>query len=313
MKYLNSTFLLCLIFLLFVTFAFSQDKKDKKKSEVKINVRVTDATDNFVNDIKQEEVKLFEDGVEQKITKFEKKMPLNLGIIVDNSGSMRARLEEVFISGATIVKNLLPGDETFIIRFVSSDKIEILDDWTSDKSVLRKSLENMYVEGGQSAVIDALYLSSQKILERAAKDSSKRYALVLISDGEERDSYYKLKDFSKVINGTDIQIFSIALFHSEMRPLSRTDSRSLIKEITFQTDGAFYFPEKFKKELGEENELIRTLKSIVFELRSQYVISYSPTNKDFEAEKRKLKVVIADSVKGEKRLAKIRENYTAPN
>ena len=86
-----------------------------------------------------------------------------------------------------------------------------------------------------------------------------------------------------------------------------------IKKITLQTEGACYFPKKFKKEKGQENQLFNALKSVVFELRSQYLVSYSPTNKDFEVEKRKIKVVIADGAKGEKRQGKVRENFTAPN
>jgi len=317
MKYLYRISALSFTVFFLFNFAFSQGnsfaKKDKKKSEVKINVLVTDTSDYFVNDIKQEDVKLFEDGIEQKITKFEKKMPLNLGIIVDNSASMRTGLKEVYMAGATLVKNLFPGDEAFIVRFVNSDIIEILEDWTSDKNALLKNFENMYIEGGQSAVVDALYLSSEKILERAKKDSSKRYALVLISDGEERDSFYKLKDVSKLLDGSDVQVFSIALIRSEMPEVSRLKSKSLIKQITLQTEGAYFFPKKFKKEKGQENQLFAALKSVVFELRSQYLVSYSPTNKDFGVEKRKIKVVIADGAKGEKRQGKVRENFTAPN
>jgi VWFA-related protein len=307
---------LAIAFLLF-SFTFAQDnspsKKDKKKSEVKINVRVSDTEDNFVNDVNIEDVKLYENGIEQKITNFEKKMPLNVGIVVDNSGSMQTRLEDVSIAGATLVKNLLPNDEAFIIRFVDSDKIETLEDWTSDKSVLIKSFQDwMFVERGQSAVIDALHLSSQKILERAKKDISKRYALVLISDGEERESYYKLQDVLKILNGSNVQVFSIAIIDSNMSQQSKLEGKSLIKKITLQTEGASYFPKKFKKEKGYSNELISALKSIVLELRSQYVLTYVPTNKDFESEKRKLKIVISDGANGKKRQAVIREDFTTP-
>ncbi len=92
-------------------------------------------------------------------------------------------------------------------------------------------------------------------------------------------------------------------------PTSQLESRSLIKKITLQTDGASYFPKKGEKEKGNDDELIKALKSIVFELRSQYILTYSPTNKDFEAEKRNLRIIVADSPKGEKRQVVIREEF----
>ena len=97
-----------------------------------------------------------------------------------------------------------------------------------------------------------------------------------------------------------------------MSQQSKLEGKSLIKKITLQTEGASYFPKKFKKEKGYSNELISALKSIVLELRSQYVLTYVPTNKDFESEKRKLKIVISDGANGKKRQAVIREDFTTP-
>lgn len=307
MKIAQYLFLIPFFFLL-TDNVFSQ-KQDSPIREVKINLMVSDEKNNSIEDIKPEEVKLYENGVEQKITKFEKKIPLNLGIVVDNSGSMRTRINETILAASTLISNLLEGDESFLIRFVNSDKIEVSQDWTSDKQQLKEAAQNMFIEAGQSAVIDALYLSAEKIIERAQKDDTKRYALVLISDGYELDSFYKLKDVMKLLEGKNVQIFSLAIIETDKIPKEKVEG--LIRKITLKTGGAAYYPKRWKKEKGDENELVKALKALIFELRSQYLISYVPTNKNFEEEKRKLKVVISDNANGEKRHAILRESFTA--
>jgi Ca-activated chloride channel family protein len=134
MKLTQNIFTLFLLYFAVVGFAFSQNKSLKEKNEkaeqktleVKANVMVLDAENKFIDDIKVEDLRIFEDGVEQKITRFAKRPEkLNLGIIVDNSGSMRYVLNEIISIGKSIVSNLQEDDEAFIIRFVSSDEIEV--------------------------------------------------------------------------------------------------------------------------------------------------------------------------------------------
>lgn len=216
---------------LFSSFTFAQSdpkvKTNRSDSEVRINLRVTNSDDYLVNDVELKDIKLYEDGLEQHIAKLEKRLPLNMGIVVDNSGSMRRRLSEAGTAGATLVANMSDGDEAFVVRFVSRDKVSIEQDWTLDKNELRGPFQNAFVEGGQSSVIDALYLSAEKIVERARKDPSKRYALVLISDGEERDSYYQFKDVMKMLDGSGVQVFSIALIDPKFSSETKIKSEGL--------------------------------------------------------------------------------------
>jgi hypothetical protein len=123
-------------------FVHSQDnsKKDKPKDnksapkpvEVKANLMVLEADGKFA-DIKLEDLKIYEDGAEQKITYFAKKEnALNIGLVMDNTGSMRTQLNKIVVAGATFVGSLRPQDEAFVVRFVDSDKVEILQDWTAN-------------------------------------------------------------------------------------------------------------------------------------------------------------------------------------
>lgn len=312
-----------LIFLVSAGYTAAQNdsKKSKPSSDrplvVKGNVQVLDAQGNHVSDLKPEQMKVFEDGVEQKITYFTRKGPaLDLGLVMDNTGSMRTQLEQLVFAGGSFVDSLTANDEAFVVRFVSSEKIEVIQEWTADKFKLNEALANMYTEGGQSAVLDALYLSAEKLLEREQKDNSRRYAIVLISDGEDRDSFYELKELLSLFKDSDLQIFVIGITAelpknrvSKSSPKHPKDfSEDLSQLLALETGGtAFVLSTKYTGD-----DLRNITKSIAAELRYQYVIGYTSTNKKRDGLARKLRVEIADGEKGEKRQGFIRESFVVP-
>lgn len=124
-----ASFLICFVF----TFAFAQDKSSKEKDkkskqkpiEIKANVAVLNAAGNLVDNIKAEDLKIFEDNIEQKITRFAKKAPvLNLALVVDNSGSMREKLDEATAAASSFIDNLQADDEAFVVRFVDTIRLK---------------------------------------------------------------------------------------------------------------------------------------------------------------------------------------------
>ena len=313
MKLLQTLFALFLICII-GGLALSQEKSkenDKKNEqtpiEIKANLLVMDTKNNYVNDIKREDLKIFEDGVEQKITYFAGKKPiLNIGIVMDNSGSVRPILSELEMIGSTVVNNLRDNDEAFVVRFVDSEKIEVIQEWTSKKALLNEALANMFVEGGQSAVLDAIYLSANEILKKETQDKDKRYAILLVSDAEDRDSYYNFDKVAKLFKGTDLQVFLIS--YAEDAPQKKKSARKLSHLLTLETGGTtFTLNKKHTKE-----ELIEVLKKFVYELRSNFVIGYSSTNMKRDGLPRKLSVEIADGAKGGKRQVIIRDGFTVP-
>jgi Ca-activated chloride channel homolog len=327
MKFIRALFVVCLICAV-AGFAFSQEKskeKDKKAEkkieqkpvEIKANVAVLDTAGNFANDVKLEDLKIFEDGVEQKITYFVKKEPiLNLGLVVDNTGSLRTQFEKVLGINLTLISNLRQNDEAIVVRFVDSTKISVEQEWTSDKLLLKKAIENMDLEGGQSAIIDALYLSGQRLLEREKKDKQKRYAMVLVTDAEERRSFYKLEEMFSLIEKTDIQIFVIALTKelSDKKNKftntknAKTNAENLAKTLALRTGGTAHI---LSEEYSDE-DLIGVLKIIITELRSQYIIGYTSTNQNRDGLPRKLTVQVADGTNSTKRQGFIRESFVVP-
>jgi len=180
---------------------------------VNLQVRVVDRSNHPINDVRREDFHVFEDGVPQTISFFTREeVPVSYGLVVDNSGSMRSQLQKVIDSARTIVESNRPGDETFLVRFISSDKIETLQDFTSNKEALMDALDNMYVEGGQTAVLDAVYLSAERVAQYKkgnALNDRRRRALILVTDGEDRSSYYKERQLFESLREEDVQIYII--------------------------------------------------------------------------------------------------------
>jgi len=308
---LKTNFLSLLIFLfLFTSNVFSQNKpKAKNESEsirLKTNVMVLDSNNQYASGLKREDFQVFEDGVEQTITQFEEIKPiLHLGIIVDNSGSMRYSLREIIWAASFVVKNLREKDEAFAVRFVSSDKIETLQEWTSDKTKLIKTLQNMYIEGGNTAVLDAIYLSAQKLGERAKDNKGERYALLLISDVEERNSYYDFEQTLKQFENLRSQLFILS--YAEKAP-KKKKAKYLSHRLSLETGGSVYTLSK--KHKGEE--LKKIVADIVFELRSNYTIGYTTTNQNRDGLRRNLVVKVANDGSDVQRKVLSKEGFTIP-
>lgn len=312
-----------LVVLLFLPISNLAQKTDPQKPvknwsstvDVRANVLVLDTNSQFTDDLKLEDFRVFEDGVEQRLTKLTKKEPvLNLGLVIDNTGSIRMQLDDVIFFGQTITENLQPNDEAFVVRFISTYKITIEQDWTSSKYKIQDTLNNLYVEGGKTAMIDALYLAASKLIEREKIDKSNRYALVLISDGLDRASYYKLDDLFALTKPSDLQIFTFSFSEEDALAQIKSQTRSkgekflmLHNILAAETGGtAFTLSRRYSKD-----EMREKLKALVTELRSNYVVEYTSTNSKRDGKPRNLRVEIANAENGEKRAGTIRQSYVA--
>src|ERR1051326_6865058 len=174
---------------------------------VQLHVRVIDRNNKPINDVPESAFHVFEDGVAQPIENFSREeVPISYGLAVDTSGSLRSQLQSVIDAGKTIINSNKAGDETFLVRFISSDKIETIQDFTSNKEALMDGLDGFYVEGGQTAVIDAVYLSAEHVSEYKNGDDRRRRALIVITDGEDRNSFYKQEQLFPRLREEHVQI-----------------------------------------------------------------------------------------------------------
>jgi len=280
---------------------------------VQLHVRVIDRNNKPINNVPENAFHIFEDGVPQTIQTFTREeVPISYGLAVDTSGSLRSQLQSVIDAGKTIINSNKSGDETFLVRFISSDKIETVQDFTDNKEQLMDGLDSFYVEGGQTAIIDAVYLSAEHVSEYRKGDEGdrRRRALIVITDGEDRNSFYKQEQLFARLREEDVQIFVIG-FVNELdkdagliRKSPRDKAVNLINRLASETGGRAFFPESISELPEIANEIIR-------DLRTQYVISYDPTNKAQDGSYRAIKVTVDQASGSEKRIALTRTGRLA--
>jgi len=280
---------------------------------VQLHVRVIDRNNRPINNVGQNEFHVFEDGAPQTIESFTREeVPISYGLAVDTSGSLRSQLQSVIDAGKTIINSNKPGDETFLVRFISSDKIETVQDFTDNKELLNDGLESFYVEGGQTAIIDAVYLSAEHVSDykKGNEGDRRRRALIVITDGEDRNSFYKQEQLFARLREEDVQIFVIG-FVNELdketgfiRKSPREKAVNFINKLASETGGRAFFPDSIAELPQIANEIVR-------DLRTQYVISYNPTNKTQDGSYRAIKVTVDQPSNSDKRIALTRTGRLA--
>ncbi|MGI8638807.1 MAG: VWA domain-containing protein [Pyrinomonadaceae bacterium] len=273
---------------------------------VNLNVRVVDRNNRSVTNLTKNDFKIYEDNVLQPIEFFSKsEVPTNYTLVIDNSGSLRFQLEKVIEAGKIIINTNRADDETSIIRFISSDKIEIEQDFTPNKTDLYDALDNLYIEGGQTAIIDAVYLAAEKVTDYEKTNNPndrKRRALVLITDGEDRDSFYKETQLHDLLRETDVQIFVIGFVNELSKEggfiskSPQSKAKAFLERLAIETGGKSFFPNNL-------TELNTIAQDIASELRTQYSIGYLPADESQSKTYRNIKVTVADGPKNEKRIA----------
>ena len=281
---------------------------------VTLNVRVIDRNNRPIDNVGVKDLHVFEDGVEQPLEFFTREeVPISYGLAVDTSGSLRSQLQSVIDAGKTIVNSNRPGDETFLVRFISSDKIETVQDFTASKDLLIDGLDSLYVEGGQTAVIDAVYLSAERIAEYKKGDDNdrRRRALIVVTDGEDRVSFYKQEQLFARLREADVQIYVIGFINELdkeggfIRKSPRDRAVNLINKLASETGGRAFFPQSL-------SDLPQIATEIVRDLRTQYVLAYNPTNKARDGSYRAIKVAVSDAPSHDKRIALTRSGRIAP-
>jgi Ca-activated chloride channel homolog len=285
-------------------------------SLVNLHVRVVDRNNHPINDVAETDFRVTENGVPQQIQFVTREeVPITYGLVVDNSGSLRSQIGQVVEAAKTIIESNKPGDETFVVRFISSDEIKIMQDFTADKQALGDALDDMFIEGGQTAVIDAVYLAAEHASERRKKtgdpaEDKRRRALILVTDGEDRNSFYKTEQLFESLKEEDVQIFVIG-FVNELEKergfitqSKRAKAVSLLDRMAKETGGRTFYPTSL-------SELPGIAEQITKDLRTQYIVSYKPENKGRPGEFRPVRVAVADGRGGEKRIAVTRSGYTA--
>ncbi len=295
---------LTVLILLLCSGSIAQAQSNETKSApltVQLNVTVTDAAGKPVADLTKDRFRVFEDDAPQTISIFEQKArPLVFGIAVDASGSMRSQLKLVVGAGKRLISELKPEESAFVMRFIGNKQIELIQELTSNKRSLERALDSVYVEGGLSAIIDAIFEANKYLTEETKVERGARRGLVLITDGEDRNSFYKPEQLFAELRESGLQVFVIALTKDLGR--SRDRAENLLRQLALVTGGDIYDPES-----AAEFEL--ATRTIMIELRSQYVIGYESTSSARNRKLRKLRVEVLDQTPEQRLKVSVRPSF----
>jgi Ca-activated chloride channel homolog len=236
----------------------------KDVDEVRLGATVIDDRQHIVTDLDRNAFTIFEDGKPQTIISFRHEdIPVSIGIVIDNSGSMREKRSKVNQAALNLVRSSNPQDEVFVVNF--NDEYYLDQDFTNDLLKLKEALEKIDARGG-TALYEAVVASADHL----AKDSRlERKVLFVVTDGEDNASRESLEQAVKQLqeeNGPSV--YAIGVLGDEEHPKR---ARRALEIIAQRTGGLAFFP----KTLDEVDEISR---QVAHDIRSQYTISYKPTN-----------------------------------
>jgi Ca-activated chloride channel family protein len=236
--------------------------------EVVLNCTVLDDKRALVNDLNKSEFKVSEDKVPQTIVSLQHQdLPVSIGLLIDNSGSMRAKHDAVVSAALDLVKASNPEDETFVVNF--SDQAYLNQDFTSDLDKLRSSLTQLSLSGG-TAIYDTVVTSANKLEKTSTRP---RRVLIVVTDGEDNASKLSLEDAIRRVQGMQGPvIYSIGLlFDGENSGRETRHARHGLELLAGETGGIAFFP-------GSLKEVDAIAAEVARDIRNQYTIAYHSTH-----------------------------------
>jgi Ca-activated chloride channel family protein len=239
--------------------------------EVVLNATVLEGS-QLEQTLKQENFQVFEDGVKQNIISFQHTdLPVSIGLVVDNSGSMSKKRPAVNKAAVDLVEASNPEDEAFVVNF--SDEAYIDQDFTSTVNKLRDGLSHIESRGG-TALYDAVVASADKLVADAKRP---KQVLVLITDGEDNASTLTLdQTIRRVQELSGPVIYTIGLlFGDEMSRGEVRHARRALELLSNETGGIAFFP----KSMEQVDEIAA---EVARDIRSQYTIGYHSTKASTE-------------------------------
>jgi VWFA-related protein len=244
---------------------------------VTLPVTVVDDRRHLITDLRPANFTVYEDGQPQQIIDFRREdIPVSIGILVDNSGSMREKRPAVTAAVLNLVKASNPSDEVAIVNF--NDDYYLDQDFTNNLSQMHEALDRLDSRGG-TALYDAVIATADHLAKAAKRDKK---VLLVITDGEDNESTNSLEQAIRAVqdeNGPVIYTIGILGHEGKERRAKRA-----LEAMSLQTGGVAFFP----RTLDEVNEISQ---QVAHDIRNQYSITYKPTNPQTNGGYRKVQVV----------------------
>lgn len=246
-----------------------------------MHVSVRDRGGRYIAGLTRDAFTVIDDGKPQELEMFsDEEVPASVGLLIDNSNSMRPSRDRVIASSVAFVENSHPQDEIFVQTF--NEKVRHA--WgprvvaEMDAGALSVAMSDAIVARGMTAIYDAI-ASGLSRLERAKHT---RQVLIVVSDGGDNASKVKLDEVLKRVHESDATVYTVALVDPLMRDGS--DPR-LLRRLARSTGGEFYSPRT-------ADDIPQAFQSIAQDIRNAYTLAYTPTLSDRPAQGRRRKVSV---------------------
>lgn len=264
---------------------------------VLLDVSVKNSDGGFVSGLEKADFKVFENKVEQTITAFNAQdVPVTVGLVVDNSGSVRPKKPEIITAALTFVTNSNPHDEIFIVNFNDRVMMGLPENmpFSADRNILRQALLKNPAQG-RTALYDGLITA----LEHLRKGRLSKKTLVLISDGGDNSSEISHDELMRKAEESLATIYTVGIYDEH----DKDKNPGFLKHLARITGGEAFIPQN-------SNTLVSVCEKIAKDIRNRYTIGYVPSNREFDGKPRKLKV-IATAPDGKKYEVRTRTHYIA--
>src|SRR5690242_4363122 len=267
-----------------------------------------DKNRRFISDLKAEDIRVFEDGQPQEIFTFQTNidLPLSLAILIDTSASEERTLPDEKAAARAFLENMMrpSKDEAAIVSFTGETTLE--QGFTGNMDRLRRAIDRVefippsgYVGGGvvvngtppisetnqslagSTAIWDAVWATCEELIGTSAEHT--RRAIILLTDGDDTSSHMKIHEAIERAQKTDAFIYAIGIGD---RYSFNVDEGSL-RKIAEQTGGRAYFPK-------HERDLQDAFAQIQRDLREQYLVAYSPSNKNRDGSYRRIEIQLVN-------------------
>jgi VWFA-related protein len=269
----------------------------KQVEEVVLHATVVDEQQRLVTGLDKAAFSIYENGVQQTITSFRREdVPVELGIVVDNSGSMRDKRGQVEQAVVNLIRASNAADQVFLVNFGQNPYLD--QDFTSDANLLQAALHQVSAKGS-TALYDAI-VASDVHLENNPRLSKK--VLLVITDGQDNMSLETLQDASrKLQQANGPTLYAIGLLGSGLN----NEGRKALQQLAAATGGVAYFPDS----LDQVDNITRT---VAHDIRSQYTIAFRPKNQNVKPEYQSLRLE-AHAPEYGKLTVRTRSGYYSPD
>jgi Ca-activated chloride channel homolog len=279
-----------------------EEPEFKIRSDVELvllDVSVKDSRGGFVSGLAKDNFTVFENKTEQQITVFQAQdVPVTVGLVVDNSGSVRPKKHEIVTAALTFVKNSNPQDEVFIINF--NDRVlKGLPpgvDFTDNHAILREAL---LVNPAQGRT--ALYDGLMEALDHLEKGRLDKKTLILIADGGDNMSETTQDEIVRRVQESLATIYTVGIFN----PDDKDKNPGFLKQLAEISGGEYYRPQNI-------SHLVGVCEKIAHDIRNRYTLGYTPKDLTFDGKVRKLRVVATNPGDGRQLEVRTRTQYHTP-